>query len=174
MKPLVTLLTGGARSGKSQKALELAQKAKHPLFVATGQAFDAEMKDRIARHQRERGPQFGLVEEPTELAQVLQRLPQNTDLVLIDCLTLWLNNLIYQEGEQERYPQVEALLLILKKPPCPVILVTNELGLGMVPENPLARRFRDLQGRLNQEVAALADQVLMMVSGLPIFLKSVD
>ncbi|OGH01951.1 MAG: adenosylcobinamide kinase/adenosylcobinamide phosphate guanyltransferase [Candidatus Lambdaproteobacteria bacterium RIFOXYD1_FULL_56_27] len=167
----VTLVTGGARSGKSRYALELASEAQNPVFVATASVMDKEMELRVAKHQEERLGRFVTLEEQTDLAGVFSRLPSGTGVVLVDCLTLWLNNLLYYNGEQPEYPEVTALLRLLESPPCPVILVSNELGLGIVPENPLARFFRDLSGWVNQAVAARAELAVLMVSGLPLALK---
>lgn len=167
----VTLITGGARSGKSRYALELASGAPNPVFVATASVMDKEMELRVAKHQEERMGRFVTLEEQSDLAGVFGRLPVGTGVVLVDCLTLWLNNLIYFNGERPQYAEVAALLEVLEAPPCPVILVTNELGLGIVPDNPLARFFRDLAGWVNQAVAARADLAVLMVSGLPLALK---
>jgi adenosylcobinamide kinase/adenosylcobinamide-phosphate guanylyltransferase len=168
----LTMLTGGARSGKSRFALELA--GRHPaprVFVATAEACDAEMADRIARHRAERGTGWQTVEAPLDLAGALRSLPAETDVAVVDCLTVWLGNLMHHRGERESYAEVAGLLATIEQPPCDLILVTNELGMSIIPDNPLARRFRDVAGRLNQEVARRAGRVLLMVSGLPLALK---
>lgn len=168
----VTLLTGGGRSGKSRYALELAQPYACRTFIATAVAFDNEMSDRIARHREERASQFATLEEPVHLADALRRLPPGTDVAVIDCITVWLGNLMYHdESVQPDSPSITALLDALKDPPCDVILVTNEVGLGIIPDNAMARRFRDLAGSVNQRLAAVANRVIFMVSGLPLVLK---
>jgi len=168
----VTLITGGGRSGKSRHALALAGQQTRRVFIATAVAFDSEMADRIARHREERASQFLTLEEPLRLDDALRRLPPDTDVAVIDCLTVWLGNLMHQdEAIQPDSPPILALLEALQRPPCDVILVTNEVGLGIIPDNPMARRFRDLAGTVNQKMAAVADRVVFMVSGLPLVLK---
>lgn len=172
----VTLVTGGARSGKSQHALELAGRFAHRAFIATAEPFDPEMRERIARHRRERDG-FATLEEPVDLAGALSRLPAGTEVAVVDCLTVWLGNLAWRREPEppptdpEAVDEVRALLEALKSPPCELILVTNELGLGITPENAMARAFRDLAGRLNQQVAARAERVVLLVSGIPWTLK---
>lgn len=172
-----TLITGGARSGKSRYALELAARYARPAFIATAEPFDGEMRARIERHREERGPRWSVVEEPVDLAAALKRLPAGTEIAVVECLTSWLGNLIHRHGDAvaSREPggieEVAAFLASLDRPPCPLVVVTNEVGLGIVPENALARAFADLAGRLNQAVAARAERVVLMVSGLPLVLK---
>jgi adenosylcobinamide kinase/adenosylcobinamide-phosphate guanylyltransferase len=169
----VTYISGGSRSGKSSRALELARAfTGAKAFIATAQALDREMGERIARHRRERGDEFLTVEEPLDLAAALKRLPAGVEVAVVDCLTLWLSNLLFRHGDQmETCPEMEAFLAALDGPGCALILVSNEVGMGIVPADPLSRRFRDLAGRLNQRVAARADRVLFMVSGLPLVVK---
>ncbi len=168
----VTLVTGGVRSGKSAHALSLAMAYPRRVFVATALAFDAEMEKRIARHRKERGTQFETIEEPEDLAGVLNQVPGSIDVMLIDCLTVWASNLLFRHGEQKDwFPQIDALLEALQKPPCSVVLVTNEVGMGIVPESALGRHFRDVAGGINSKVAAVADQVVFMVSGIPMVIK---
>lgn len=169
----VTYISGGSRSGKSGQALELARAHAGPkAFIATAEALDDEMRDRIARHQRERGGEFLTVEEPLDLSAALERLPAGVEVAIVDCLTLWLSNLIHRHGTgPETYPEMEAFLRALDAPGCGLILVSNEVGMGIVPGDGLSRRFRDLAGRLNQRVAARADRALFMISGLPLVLK---
>lgn len=177
---MLTLITGGARSGKSRYALELAAHAQRAAFIATAEPFDDEMRDRIRRHREERQGRFLTVEEPVDLAGALGRLPAATEIVVVDCLTVWLGNLIHRRkdaafsGDPGDYAEVGALLAALDRPPCPLALVTNEVGLGVIPENALARSFIDLAGRLNQAVAERAQRVVLMVSGLPLALKGGD
>ncbi len=169
----ITLVTGGCRSGKSRYALQQASTCAHPVFVATAVAFDDEMKARIARHQSDRGPAFATVEAPYDLPGALRALPPDTDVALVDCLTVWMGNLLCRPDTTDASPaEVEDLLAVLRDPPCDIILVTNEVGMGIVPENPLARRFRDDTGFLNQSIAALADTVVFVVSGIPTVIKS--
>ncbi len=169
----VAFICGGAKSGKSSFAQRLAESLPAPhLYVATGEPLDEEMQLRIARHQQERGPRWETREEPLALAHVLKESDGCYGVILVDCLTMWLSNLLIQkeytgevEGEGHR------LCEILGAMTTPVILVSNEVGWGIVPDNPLARRFRDLAGILHQEIAALADVAVLVVSGLPLYLK---
>jgi len=167
-----TLVTGGGRSGKSRHALELALPREAKAFIATAQALDDEMRARIEKHRADRGGEFLTVEEPFDLARALGSLPKGIDVAVIDCLTVWLGNLVHRhEGKQGAFPEVPALAEALRDPPCDVIVVTNEVGMGIVPANEVARRFRDLAGTVNQAVAALADEVVLMVSGVPLVVK---
>ena len=160
----VSLILGGARSGKSARALSLA--AAPRTFLATGQALDPEMGERIAAHQFERGPDWTLVEEPLNISEPI--MAHRDGALVVDCLTLWLNNLIYHE----RDVAAESARLIVALRECGrIILVSNEVGLSIAPENALARRFRDDQGRLNQQIAAVADHVEFVAAGLPLTLK---
>lgn len=172
MKTL-TYISGGSRSGKSRHALELARVfAGRKAFIATAQATDEEMTERIRCHRRERSGDFLTVEEPLDLAAALDRLPAEVAVAVIDCLTLWLANLLYRHGDgTDTYPEVEDFLRALENPPCNLIVVSNEVGMGIVPAHPLSRRFRDAAGRLNQRVAARADRALVMISGIPLILK---
>lgn len=170
----ITMITGGARSGKSSFALSLSlQHYSKRAFIATAVPFDQEMKERISRHQKERGDQFHTIEEPLDLPRVLTVLPFGTDVVLVDCLTVWLGNLYhhFQDTEEQVRMHVEAFLDHLDQPVCDLILVTNEVGWGIVPENPLARSFRDMAGSLNRRVATKAATAYMLCCGLPLTLK---
>jgi adenosylcobinamide kinase/adenosylcobinamide-phosphate guanylyltransferase len=169
----VTLITGGARSGKSRYAMETALTAyRRRVFVATAQGFDDEMRDRIARHQQERDGSFHTIESPVDLAGAVGAIPAGTEVALIDCLTVWIGNLLHQEGEDRNwFPQIDAFLEALRDPPCDLLVVTNEVGMGIVPDNPLARRFRDIAGSVNQKIGALADRVVLLVSGVPVTIK---
>ncbi len=173
--PPVTLVLGGAASGKSRFAQQLAETAGWPLlYVATARAGDAEMKARIARHRQERGDHWQTLEETHDLAGLLPAAAQGKAVVLIDCVTLWLSNLLLEDEdhlESSVWPAVEALLAVLDRLPAPVILVSNELGLSLVPENRLGRLFRDLAGKVNQRLAARADNVWLVTAGLPLALK---
>jgi len=172
--PSITLITGGARSGKSSFALSLGlRNYSKRAFIATAVPFDQEMKERIARHREERGDQFHTIEEPIELPRVLSVLPGGTEVVVVDCLTVWLGNLYHHfQGEEEKArAQVEAFLAHLDHPVCDLILVTNEVGWGIVPENPLARSFRDIAGYLNRRVAQKAARACLLCCGIPLTLK---
>lgn len=173
MSPAIatTLVLGGARSGKSGYAERLARESGLQLvYVATAQAFDDEMAARIARHRAERADHgWRTVEEPIGLAAVIAREARPDAVLLVDCLTLWLSNLML--GERDIAAMQAALLGILRGARGPVILVSNEVGMGLVPETPLGRAFRDAQGRLNQGVAALVPQVVFIAAGLPLVLK---
>lgn len=167
-----TLVTGGGRSGKSGHALVLASVYARKAFIATALPSDDEMRERIARHRRDRSPSFVTIEEPTDLAGALRSVPPATEVAVIDCLTLWLGNLMCAPGApEEDFPQVAEFLALLDDPPCDLVIVTNEVGMGIIPANALARRFRDAAGRLNQQVARRADTVVLMVSGIPLTLK---
>ncbi len=169
----VTLVTGGGRSGKSRYALQLAGRCNGKrVFIATAEPFDDEIRARIGKHREERGEAFQTIEEPLDLAGALRALSDDVEVAVVDCLTLWLGNLMHHHGAgTEDHPEVSELLQILDAPPCDLIIVTNEVGMGVIPENAMARRFRDAAGRLNQEVARRAGQVVLMVSGLPVHVK---
>ncbi|TRD22686.1 bifunctional adenosylcobinamide kinase/adenosylcobinamide-phosphate guanylyltransferase [Palleronia caenipelagi] len=162
------LITGGARSGKSALAERLVQDiGPDPLYIATAQAFDGEMEDRIGLHQDRRGPEWGLIEAPLDLTGALAQA--GTRPCLVDCLTLWLTNLMLAERDwREEADRLAALIGTL---PGPVVFVTNEVGLGIVPETPLGRAFRDAAGTLNQQVAGRCDEVFLCVAGQPLKVK---
>jgi adenosylcobinamide kinase / adenosylcobinamide-phosphate guanylyltransferase len=164
------LILGGARSGKSLYAEKLVTAAPGPwVYVATAQALDAEMKARIKEHARRRGDSWLTVEEPLELADAVASAGRMGRPVLVDCLTLWLSNLMLAGRSPEA--ETDRLLAALVDAAGPLVLVSNEVGLGLVPDNALGRAFRDAQGRLNQRTAALADHVVFMAAGLPLTLK---
>lgn len=166
--PPVTLVLGGARAGKSRFAEEIIDGTARPaLYLATAEPRDEEMRARIATHRARRGANWTTVEEPLELVNIL--LAETTRPVLIDCLTLWLSNLM--GAKRDIGFEIERLLATLPKAQTPVVTVTNEVGLGIVPDNALAREFRDHAGRLNQGVATLAQRVVFMAAGLPLVLK---
>jgi adenosylcobinamide kinase / adenosylcobinamide-phosphate guanylyltransferase len=167
----VVLLLGGARSGKSRIAQARAEAVAQAalVYIATGEARDSEMTERIARHREDRGPRWRTVEVPIELPEAIARERGEGRVVLVDCLTLWLSNLLL--GEQNVTSATDRLLGALENGDGGVLLVSNEVGLGIVPENALARRFRDEAGRLHQRVAAVADEVLLVAAGLAIKMK---
>jgi len=168
--PAITLILGGARSGKSRHAERLVEQAAEcGTYCATAEPGDAEMAERIAAHRARRGGFWRTVEAPLRLAETIRAESRADRPVLVDCLTLWLTNVILTEREIEA--EVAALAAALRDAAGPVVLVANEVGLGLVPETPLGRRFRDAAGRLNQEIAALADRVVFVAAGLPLALK---
>jgi len=167
--PQLTLVLGGARSGKSRYAENLITACPPPwIFVATAEPGDAEMAERIALHRRRRGHDWQTVEAPHELTTVLATLAVDAP-VLVDCLTLWLSNRMLANIDLEA--EIARLDAALDGRHGPVVLVSNEVGFGIVPDNALARRFRDLQGQLNRRLATRADRVILMVAGLPIVVK---
>lgn len=165
----LTLVLGGARSGKSSHAEALI--AAHPApwtYLATAQAFDDEMEERIAHHRARRDGRWRTVDAPLDLAETLAVMPDGAP-VLVDCLTLWLSNVMLADLDVDA--QTRRLASVLAAPRGPWVVVANEVGLGIVPENALARRFRDEAGRLNQMVAAGADSVVFLVAGMPLVVK---
>ncbi len=165
----LTFLIGGARSGKSAHAERLVTAGPAPwTYIATAQAFDDEMRERIAIHLARRGEGWRTVDAPLDLAGALAAVPDG-EAVLVDCLTLWLTNHLLAENDLDA--QCAALVRTLGQPRGPWFVVSSEVGLGIVPDNALARRFRDAAGMLNQRVAAAADRVLFMVAGLPMQVK---
>ncbi len=170
----LALILGGARSGKSRYALGLAARCPAPrLFVATGEPRDAEMEARIEAHQRERGSDWATREVPLELAAALIDVQDHYGVIVVDCLTMWVSNLLLQEGASPGSIQTagENLIAALAQTAAPTILVSNEVGWGIVPENPLARKFRDQAGWLHQRLAQVADLVVLVVAGVPMLIK---
>ena len=185
MKSTIILCSGGARSGKSEFAEQLALSLKgRKAYVATGQAFDDEMKDRIKKHQLRRGKEWITFEIPLYLHKNWEQIKNVSDVILIDCLTLFTSNHVFAHGDintQEDYNRIESISLeelrlllqeINNSNDKTVIFVTNEIGLGIVPENKLARYFRDITGRVNREVASAANKMYLTISGVTIELKS--
>lgn len=165
-----TLVLGGARSGKSRFAESLAvQSGLHKIYVATGAAFDAEMADRIAAHQRQRGDGWQTVEEQLDLTGVLERECGPDRVVLVDCLTLWLSNLTF--AEKDIAAETKRLCDLVRDLPSACVFVSNEVGMGIVPDNRLSRSFRDAQGRLNQDIAEACSRVIFVAAGLPLLMK---
>jgi adenosylcobinamide kinase / adenosylcobinamide-phosphate guanylyltransferase len=172
MSKQIILITGGARSGKSQYAERRAvEMGGRPLYVATAEANDEEMAQRIAEHRRRRGTQWRTIEEPWELTQSLLAERGKTDCALVDCLTLWISNLLIRRGDKYASEKVEDLIEKLPQVDFHLLFVTNEVGWGVVPDNPLARKFRDLAGWTNQRMAQAANEVILMVAGVPITAK---
>lgn len=172
MKKIVFIL-GGARSGKSSYAVELAKKLnKRTVFIATCTSFDDEMKERIKMHKAQRPKEWKVIEEGKDISSVLTNLKNKYEIILIDCLGMWISNLL-SDGLNDKEVEEEVLRLIksISKFKGVTILVSNEVGMGIVPDNPLARRFRDLLGRANQIIARNADEVIFMQSGIPVVIK---
>ena len=170
----ITLISGGARSGKSMQALKLALPYRQKFFVATGQPLDDEMTARIEYHRMTRPPDFQTIEEPVQIVTALERLGSSADLVVLDCLTLWVSNIMLRSDRDDAAILAEAdkLAGVLKQADYASVVVTDEVGSGIVPtDHAESRRFRDLLGWTNQKVAAVADQVLLMVAGYPLKVK---
>ena len=168
----LVLVLGGAKSGKSSWALRYAEASyRSYLFLATAEVRDKEMRERVDRHRQQRGAKWQLLEEPIEVADALETKISGPEAVLIDCLTLWQTNVMLQKGEAQVSSYQGRLLNALDERKQAVIVVSNEVGTGVVPEKALGRRFRDHAGELNQKVAALADGVVFVVAGLPLYLK---
>lgn len=169
----VTLVVGGCKSGKSRQALELAKgQGLRRLFLATCIPCDDEMKERVARHKEERKDAWQTIDVPLELCESIAGHGNEGNVLLVDCLTLWISNLLmeYQHASLV-VQQVDRLVEVLDLVSCPVVLVSNEVGAGIVPENGLARKFRDIAGIANQKIAATADRVVWMVAGIPVVVK---
>ncbi|HTY56333.1 MAG TPA: bifunctional adenosylcobinamide kinase/adenosylcobinamide-phosphate guanylyltransferase [Candidatus Binataceae bacterium] len=170
----ITLITGGARSGKSAHALKLANSypGEHKVFIATAEALDDEMRERIAHHRRGRPAAYRTIEEPRQIKAALGSLVGgHADIVIVDCLTIWVSNVMHAHAADGARALIEELVAKLSELPFAIVFVTDEVGSGIVPDNPLSREFRDLLGRTNQAVAAAADEVIMMVAGIPLRVK---
>ena len=167
-----SLILGGARSGKSRLAEQLAEASGLPVtYIATSQPLDGEMNQRVLLHRQRRPDDWGLIEEPLALAAVLRAEAAEGRCLLVDCLTLWLTNLLMLEDDQRLAEERDALLACLEQLPGTVILVSNETGLGVVPMGELTRRYVDLAGWLHQAVAERCQRVVLTVAGLPLMLK---
>jgi adenosylcobinamide kinase/adenosylcobinamide-phosphate guanylyltransferase len=172
----ITFVIGGCRSGKSRYALELAAKLSQnkKIFIATCLPQDEEMRQRVARHQKDRAKTWITLEVPIDLPEAVAQNSSQGDVILVDCLTLWISNLLTKTqkiSEDEVIESVDNLTRALQTVTCPVILVSNEVGTGIVPENQIARQFRDIMGMANQRVAACAEGVIWMVAGIPVKIK---
>ncbi|MEG9861017.1 MAG: bifunctional adenosylcobinamide kinase/adenosylcobinamide-phosphate guanylyltransferase [Parvularculales bacterium] len=171
MLPPVTLVLGGTRSGKSRYAEDLVRSASgRPTYIATAEALDEEMAERITKHKIRRGEGWQMIEEPLEITQALGRLTPESEVVLVDCLTVWLANIM--GAERDVVQESAALVAQVQRLNVPVVLVSNETGLGIVPDNAMARAFRDHGGVLAQKIAAIAQSVVLMIAGLPLHLKT--
>ena len=171
-------ITGGARSGKSTFAEKLARGFGTSLgYLATAQALDSEMDERIRGHRKRRGGEWNTIEEPIHLSQALARCDGQYQVILVDCVTLWLSNLLFkyedsgEHSEERIYEDLQRLKGTLHGMVTPVILVSNEVGMGIVPDNSLSRMFRDIAGITNQALAGMADEVHVVISGIPLQLK---
>lgn len=165
---------GGCRSGKSRHALKTAEglPGDKRVFIATCIPHDEEMKSRVLKHQQERSRTWQTVESPVNLPQQIVGYSRQADVLLVDCLTLWISNLLLENGnDKEILKHISDLIQALESADCPVVLVSNEVGTGIVPENMLSRRFRDLVGATNQLVAEHAESVIWMVAGIPVEIK---
>ncbi|EXH91165.1 bifunctional adenosylcobinamide kinase/adenosylcobinamide-phosphate guanylyltransferase [Acinetobacter baumannii] len=169
---MLQLILGGARSGKSRLAEQTAISMQLAVtYVATAQALDPEMQSRIVHHQNQRPAHWSLVEEPLFLAKTLQKIDRPNQIILVDCLTLWLTNLLLLEDQNIQQFQCEQLLRVLPTLESEIILVSNETGLGVVPLGEISRRFVDEAGRLHQALGQIADKVVFCVAGFPMILK---
>lgn len=168
------LITGGCRSGKSRHALTLAREIfGDKLYVATAEALDSEMSTRIAKHRQERGQGWETHEEPKDVIKVFRQLENRSGILIVDCLTLWLSNLLIAENQPEYIlKEADRLMDQSERMKCQLIFVTNEVGAGIVPDNKLARDYRDIVGAVNQIVAQRCDEVVHMVSGIPVKIKT--
>ena len=172
---MITLFIGGCRSGKSTAALQRADSigANRKIFVATCQPYDAEMQIRIERHRQERDAAWETIEEPLEIADIARRQSGPQTVILVDCLTLWLTNMIVAEADDMAINQrIESLKHALSMAQGTVLLVANEVGMGIVPDNAMSRRFRDWAGSLNQQMAQCAHEVILTVAGISVPIKS--
>jgi adenosylcobinamide kinase/adenosylcobinamide-phosphate guanylyltransferase len=170
----VSTITGAVASGKSRFALEMALGyGGIKTFIATAIPFDDEMRNKIERHRGERGKAFQTVEAPVNLVEAIQEAQIESSVIVVDCVTVWLNNLFHQDrGQVEKFDdQIQRLIEVLSSAAAHIILVTNEVGWGVMPENALARRYADALGRLNQRIASVSDEVVMVIAGIPQWVK---
>ncbi len=179
MSKTTTLVIGGCKSGKSAYALNFANKisaqkksADKKIFVATSVPTDSEMQERVEAHKKEREGNWITIEEPLLLSELIEEYSNKADVILIDCLTLWISNLLFKDfTKKEILRNIQELAVSLKKTECHVVLVSNEVGAGIVPENKLARLFRDIAGIANQEIAKAVANVVWTVAGIPVNIK---
>jgi len=169
----VIFITGGCRSGKSRYALDYAnQHFSKKIYLATCEALDEEMAQRIEHHKKMRGPEWHTIEEPVEIVDKIRQYGDKVEVILLDCITLWLSNLLTKGNDDLKIKDgINRLMEILKQTSTSLIVVSNEVGMGIVPADSLSRQFRDLSGMVNQRIAEMVDTVIFMVSGIPIFLK---
>jgi len=173
LKSQSSLIIGGGRSGKSSYAqdyaLSVSEGTSSRAYIATAEPIDREMKERIAAHQKDRADRFITIEEPLDLAQAIHELPPSVEVCVVDCLTVWLGNLLYHKKDTAK--EIQKLITTLRNPPCDILLVTNETGLGIIPSDAESRAFRDIAGWMNQDIAAISKNVILLVAGLPLALK---
>ncbi len=169
---MLQLILGGARSGKSRLAEKIAlESGLNVIYIATAQPLDEEMQKRILHHQESRPREWQVIEEPLYLSEKLQEIDAQNQLILIDCLTLWMSNLLLQDASELQMSQCQKLLTILPNLKSEIILVSNETGLGVVPMGNISRKFIDESGRLHQQIGQIAQKVVFCVAGFPIILK---
>lgn len=175
MAKRIIFITGGCRSGKSRYALDYANRHfSKKMYLATCEVFDEEMALRVETHKKMRGPEWQTVEEPIEIVEKIRQYGDKVEVILLDCITLWLSNLLIKWNDDLRVmEEVNQLIDTIKQSQTFFIMVSNEVGMGIVPAEPLSRRFGDLSGMANQKVAEMADTVIFTVSGIPIFLKGI-
>lgn len=179
MENKITFVIGGCRSGKSSFALDQANmvKGKDKYFIATSVPTDSEMDKRVEKHKKERGQDWHTLEEPLLIHEQIDQYSNKACVILVDCLTLWTSNLLFQSGDEVQFDEAifdEAIIKLensLERSKCPVFLVSNEVGYGIVPENQVARKFRDLAGHVNQRIAKIADRVIMTIAGIDVQIK---
>lgn len=174
-KSKITFVIGGCRSGKSDHALYLANEIKggRKIFIATSVPTDKEMDARVVKHQKERGDDWITAEVPVEIPSKIIELSESSDVILVDCLTLWISNLMFNNFDDDAIVKItQELQDTIKIINVPIFLVANEVGMGVVPENALARRFRDMAGMVNQKIAQTADKVIYTVAGIPMIVKN--
>ncbi len=174
-KSKITFVIGGCRSGKSSHALYLANEIKgsRKIFIATSVPTDKEMDARVVKHQKERGDDWITAEVPVEIPSKIIELSESSDVILVDCLTLWISNLMFNNFDDDAIVKItQELQDTIKIINVPIFLVANEVGMGVVPENALARRFRDMAGMVNQKIAQTADKVIYTVAGIPMIVKN--
>ncbi len=169
----MTFITGGCRSGKSRYALDYADRHfSKKIYLATCEALDEEMAQRIERHKMLRGPEWRTIEEPIQIVDQIRLHGEGVEVILLDCLTLWLSNLLIKWDDDSRIiKETGRLIDTMKQSQTSFLIVSNEAGMGIVPADPLSRRFRDLSGMANQKMAEAAHTAILMVSGIPVFLK---
>ncbi|OGW31909.1 MAG: bifunctional adenosylcobinamide kinase/adenosylcobinamide-phosphate guanylyltransferase [Nitrospirae bacterium GWC2_42_7] len=170
MNKKIIFITGGTRSGKSSFALQKAMKLQGKrAYIATAEALDEEMEERIKKHKKDRGNDWDTYEEPLKIPGVLKKIESQYAVIVLDCLTLWLSNLLHSNKNAEE--EIESFCNSLSTIHGSLFIVSNEVGMGIVPENELARKFRDLAGIINQKVARASDEVFMVVAGIPVKIK---
>ena len=174
MSRKIVFITGGARSGKSSFALKEASLVPgRKAFIATAEAIDPEMKARIERHRRDRGPGWETCEEPLRVSKAIEEMSESFDVLVLDCLTIWLSNVMWAGTDVDM--EIENLVRTIERfsgnSPATLFIVSNEVGMGIVPENEMARKYRDLSGRLNQKVAEVSGEVYFTVAGIPVKIK---